>query len=117
MSSGDEMDPAGPAAEQNAMPSAADRFLESSSAEETIHRMSRRSVVWAGVAIAAGFAGWKWLTTREEDNGIPWPLRRALQTNETLAESYFNANRTSPTFDDHLATVPRVNGDEGIEAD
>ena len=65
--------------------------------------------------IAGCIAGWKWLRNQPEDNGVPKPLRAALNNNEGIF-SYFLRN-------DHLAkafplsaTVQKVkvNGDAGM---
>src|SRR6516225_6053654 len=53
--------------------------------EREMRRHTRRSFLWAAAAAAAGLSGWRWLTTRREDDGIPWPLRRALEINEQLS--------------------------------
>jgi DMSO/TMAO reductase YedYZ molybdopterin-dependent catalytic subunit len=82
-----------------------------------MHKKSRRSFLELGISAATGFAGWKWLTTRPEIGGRPYPLRRALEFNETLAKSYFKETRLAPTFPRDMAREPRVNGEEGLPAD
>jgi hypothetical protein len=57
---------------------------------------SRRSFLVLGVSAAAGIAGWNWLTTRPQVGGLPYPLRRALEFNEALAENYFEDGRQGP---------------------
>jgi hypothetical protein len=75
---------------------------------------SRRSFLVTGISAAAGVAGWKWLRTRPEVGDLPYPLRRTLEFNERLAESYFNESRLAPTFPREMAREPRVNGEEGL---
>jgi len=75
---------------------------------------SRRSFLMMGVSAAAALAGWKWLTTRPEVGDVPYPLRRALEFNETFSESYFEEARLAPTFPREMAREPRVNGEEGL---
>jgi DMSO/TMAO reductase YedYZ molybdopterin-dependent catalytic subunit len=75
---------------------------------------SRRSFLLLGIGATAGFAGWNWLTTRSGVGGVPYPLRRALEFNETLAETAFKATRLAPTFPREMAREPRVNGGEGL---
>src|SRR5438874_6672505 len=82
-----------------------------------MRKQSRRSFLALGASAAAGFAGWTWLTTRPEIGGRPYPLRRALQFNERLAESYFEEARLAPTFPRAMAREPRVNGGEGLPAE
>jgi DMSO/TMAO reductase YedYZ molybdopterin-dependent catalytic subunit len=89
----------------------------SEEAEQAIRRMSRRSFLWGGVTVAAGFAGWKWLTTRRDEDGIAWPFRRALELNEQLARDYFSGARLAPTFPRADAREPRANGDVGLSED
>ena len=82
---------------------------------QEMRRLSRRSFLWGGAAAAAGLGGWRWLATRRADEGIAWPLRRALEINEQLARDYFRPARLAPTFARELAREPRVNGDIGLE--
>src|SRR6516162_1481536 len=77
--------------------------------------ITRRAFAVAGIAAALGVGSWKWVRTREPEDGIPWPLRRMLRFNERLASSYFNPSRLAPTFPAGVAAEPRVNGDIGQE--
>jgi hypothetical protein len=77
---------------------------------------SRRSFLAMGIGAAAGFAGCKWLTSRPDVGGVPYPLRRALEFNETVSESYFDEARLAPTFPRQMARELRVNGGEGLPA-
>lgn len=85
--------------------------------ERQMHRMSRRSFLWGGVALAAGFTGWRWLISRRQDEGLPWPMRRALEVNEQFARDYFSIARLAPTFPVSSLTEARVNGDLGLGQD
>jgi hypothetical protein len=85
--------------------------------ERQTRRLSRRGFMWSAAAAAAGFGGWRWLVTRREDDGIPWPLRRVHEINEQLARDYFHASRLAPTFPREQAGMPRVNGDIGLDDD
>src|SRR5436853_3506014 len=66
--------------------------------DKELRRRTRRDFIVAGVAAAAGIGGWKWLTTRPEEDGVPWPLRRVLEMNERIASAYFSPKRLSPEF-------------------
>ena len=85
--------------------------------ERQIRRISRRSFLWAGVAVVAGFEGWRWLIGRRSDDGVPWPFRRTLEVNEQLARDYFNPSRLAPTFPRSQAMEPKANGDYGLDND
>jgi DMSO/TMAO reductase YedYZ molybdopterin-dependent catalytic subunit len=69
------------------------------------------------VTVLAGFAGWRWLVTRSEEDRLPWPLRRALEFNERVARGIFHGSRRSPEFPRSAARMPRVNGTIGLESD
>ncbi len=85
--------------------------------EGQVRQKSRRSFLIGGLAILGSFGGWRWLTTRREDDGIIWPLRRALEVNEQLSRDYFGSSRLAATFPPDMAREPRVNGDEGMDED
>ena len=44
-----------------------------------LRRMTRRGFAWGGAAALAGLTGWRWVATRSEEDGLPWPLRRVLE--------------------------------------
>ena len=67
-----------------------------------------------GTGAVAGVAAWEWLGRRPRLEGLSWPLRRMLETNETLARAYFNTSRLSPTFRGSDLTRVRVNGRHGL---
>jgi len=78
---------------------------------------SRRSFLGWGAGVVAGFGAFRWLTSRREIDGLPWPFRTALEVNEELAHDYFSAERLSPTFAPDRVGPDRVNGDLGLDAD
>ncbi len=82
--------------------------------DRLVRRMSRRGFIAAGVAAAAGYAGWKWLRARPRIDGLEWPLRRTLQLNETLSEAYFSPKRLSPIFPPSRIVKARINGHLGL---
>jgi DMSO/TMAO reductase YedYZ molybdopterin-dependent catalytic subunit/thiosulfate reductase cytochrome b subunit len=75
---------------------------------------SRRSFLTLAIGAAAAAAGWKWLTTRPEIGGLPSPVRRGLEFNESLALRAFSEARLAPMFPREMAREPRVNGGEGM---
>jgi len=80
-----------------------------------MRRMSRRSFVWAGIAALGAYGGVRWLASRQEDLGTPWPFRRALDANEGLAMDYFGPQRLAPTFSKSAITELRLNEIIGME--
>ena len=68
-----------------------------------------------GAAALAGLVGWRWLVTRSEEDGLPWPFRRVLGLNERLARAAFRTSPTAPEFPRGAARRPRVNGRIGLD--
>ena len=83
--------------------------------EKELHRLSRRGFLTAAVAAGAGYAGWKWLRTRPRVEGVEWPLRRMLESNERLSRAYFDPDRLSPNFRRDDITRARINGRLGMQ--
>jgi DMSO/TMAO reductase YedYZ molybdopterin-dependent catalytic subunit len=83
--------------------------------EPRLRRLSRRGFAYAGAAALTGLAGWRWLVTRSEEDGLPWPFRRVLGLNERLARTTFSAGRLAPEFRRSAARQPRVNGQIGLD--
>jgi molybdopterin-dependent oxidoreductase-like protein protein len=81
-----------------------------------MRQKSRRSFLGLAAGLVAGSGTLEWLTSRREIDGIPWPFRKALETNEQLARDYFSTRRLAPTFAPDRAGGDRVNGDLGLEA-
>jgi DMSO/TMAO reductase YedYZ molybdopterin-dependent catalytic subunit len=79
-----------------------------------MRRMTRRSFLTGGIAALAGLAGWQWVRTRSEDDGVPWPLRRVLRFNERLARAAFRDGSMAATFPAEQAEEPRINGTYGL---
>jgi DMSO/TMAO reductase YedYZ molybdopterin-dependent catalytic subunit len=77
--------------------------------------MSRRGFAWGGAAAVAGWAGWRWLMTRDEDGGLIWPLRRVLELDERLARAGFRSDRRAPQWPAQRGRMPRVNGLAGLQ--
>jgi DMSO/TMAO reductase YedYZ molybdopterin-dependent catalytic subunit len=79
-----------------------------------MRKKSRRSFIVMTLGAAAGVAGWEWLKTRPKAGDLSYPLRRTLEFNERLGESYFKEARLTPTFPHELAREPRLTGNEGL---
>jgi DMSO/TMAO reductase YedYZ molybdopterin-dependent catalytic subunit len=83
--------------------------------QRELKRLSRRGFITLGTGAVATYGLWKWLRSRPKEAGIEWPLRRALSTNEGLAESYFSTARLNRTYPPSaVMRVPRINGGEGL---
>lgn len=85
--------------------------------EAQMKARSRRSFLWGALAVGTSYGGLNWLKTRRMEDGIPWPLRRVLQTNESLARDFFDTSRLAPTFAASRIDPLRANGDVGLDAD
>ncbi|HYI11637.1 MAG TPA: molybdopterin-dependent oxidoreductase [Thermoanaerobaculia bacterium] len=85
--------------------------------EKELKRITRRGFFTAGVAALAGFGGYKWLRSRSRDGGLEWPLRRALDLNQSLGQSFFSSSRLSPTFRPSDITRARINGRLGLKGE
>ena len=81
-------------------------------------RKTRRSLITGGIAALAGAGAWGWLASREEDNGIHWPLRRGLQFDEKLSRALFRGEHGAPEFSKSEAVGDvRINSDIGNSPD
>lgn len=85
--------------------------------DRELRRMTRRGFLVAGIAAGAGYASWSWLRSRPKIDGVPWPFRRALELNESLATAYFSGARLSRTFRRDEVTQARINGGLGLSPD
>ena len=89
--------------------------LSGVAAEQEMRRLTRRSFTVGAIAAAAGLGGWGWLTTTAPEDGLPWPLRRMLHFNHSLAEGYSSPRHLAPTFPRAAAQgQPRTNGLVGL---
>jgi DMSO/TMAO reductase YedYZ molybdopterin-dependent catalytic subunit len=84
--------------------------------DRRLRRLSRRVFILGGAASVAAVVGWRWLVTRGDEGGLPWPLRRVLEFDEQLARGLFRPSRLSPQFPRFAARMPRVNGSIGLNA-
>jgi DMSO/TMAO reductase YedYZ molybdopterin-dependent catalytic subunit len=82
--------------------------------EAEIRRLSRRSFGVGAIAALLGGGAAGWVATREQEDGIPWPLRRVLRFNEGFSQTIFSPQRLAPEFARELAVEPRVNGRVGL---
>ncbi|HEV8628767.1 MAG TPA: molybdopterin-dependent oxidoreductase, partial [Thermoanaerobaculia bacterium] len=79
-------------------------------------RLSRRGFFTLAAGGAAAVLGWRYLISRPGEQGIPWPFRRVLQTNEALWEALWNPARRAPSYPRSAAArFPRINGMLGLD--
>lgn len=83
---------------------------------DQMKRISRRSFIWAGAAILGTYGGFRFLNSRRQADGLPWPLRRGLDLNEDVWTDAFSKTAMAPTFGKSERTVARVN-DIGLAPD
>lgn len=90
--------------------------INQSEINQDLQSMTRRSFATGGAAALLGGAGLWWIKRAARDDGIPWPLRKALQFNQRLSQAYYGPSRLAPTFDLSQAKEPRVNGQIGLRS-
>jgi DMSO/TMAO reductase YedYZ molybdopterin-dependent catalytic subunit len=90
---------------------------EGEDAERQMRRISRRSFLWGAAAVGAGLGGLRWLDTRRTEDGLVWPLRRVLETNEDVWRDLSSNSRLATTFPASRIEPLRANGDIGLGED
>lgn len=83
--------------------------------EAEMRRLTRRSFTTGAIAALAGGSALAWLNSRAFDDGVRWPLRRALEFNERVAQALYRPTRLAPEFPIEQAVEPRVNGQIGLQ--
>jgi DMSO/TMAO reductase YedYZ molybdopterin-dependent catalytic subunit len=87
-------------------------------AEQQMQRITRRSLLVGGAATLAGLGAWRWLTTASPEDGAPWPLRRVLRFNQSVAESLGSPHHLAPVFPPERVEGPaRINGEIGLSGE
>ncbi len=84
--------------------------------ERDMGRRTRRGFLIGGITALGAIGGWEWLRTRRPDSGIPWPLRRVLDTNEEIARDYFQTRRLAAEYPvSDAPKILRINERIGME--
>jgi DMSO/TMAO reductase YedYZ molybdopterin-dependent catalytic subunit len=107
--------PTPPASAAGSSDNAAAPLPSADAALAEARRRSRRAFIGLGLASLAGIGGWRWLISQPDDQGIPHPLRQALDANSRLSQAYFKETRLAPEFARSRARTPRKNGDVGLD--
>lgn len=94
------------------------RTADDAAVEREMRLRSRRAFLIGGAAMVAGYGGWRWLRSRPYVDGTPAPFRDVLGFNESVARRlFFDDAHLAPTFPSRQATMPRYNGDIGLDDD
>lgn len=88
--------------------------LSDAEVEAKLRTLSRRGFAIAGAAVAGTLLAWRWVLRAAEDEGLPWPLRRALETNEHISETLFSRRQLAPSFPRTAVEPLRENGMFGL---
>lgn len=88
-----------------------------SETKSTEPKISRRSFVWAGAYAVGVFGGVKWLASRRDIDGTPWPFRKALEVNEGIWGDAFDPRKKTHEFPESSITATRANGTDGLDED
>ena len=91
-------------------------ILPDDQATQLIKKRSRRGFLIGGLAAAAGFGGYEWLTKAEDQDGVPWPQRSVLDFNRKLSQAYLSDSHLMPTYSASQIEPLKANGNYGLEA-
>ncbi|MDQ3252498.1 MAG: molybdopterin-dependent oxidoreductase [Acidobacteriota bacterium] len=83
-------------------------------AKRDINRRARRTFLIGGAAAIAGYAGYRYLWSTPDADGVPSAFRRAFNLNEQVSQAYFSPQRLAPEFPRSRVGNLRVNGGEGM---
>jgi DMSO/TMAO reductase YedYZ molybdopterin-dependent catalytic subunit len=85
--------------------------------ESAVRRRMLKAFGWFSVAAAVPFVSYNWITRSPKAMGMLKPLRDVLNTNETIARTYFSDTHLVRTFAvDDAAKKARVNGYDGLKS-
>jgi DMSO/TMAO reductase YedYZ molybdopterin-dependent catalytic subunit len=91
--------------------------LPDEEAQNFFRSHTRRAFLAAGIAAAAGAGAYEWLSTRKQEDRVPWPQRRVLRGNETLAHGYLSDQHLARTYERLDIRPLKPNGDYGLDDD
>ncbi|MBV8070244.1 MAG: molybdopterin-dependent oxidoreductase [Acidobacteriaceae bacterium] len=85
--------------------------------QREIRARTRRDFLIGGLAAAAGFGAYEWITNARQVDGVPWPQRRILDFNGRLARGYLRDSHLMPTYTADRVQYLKPNGNDGLDAD
>ena len=83
--------------------------------ESQLRRLLAEGSPWGERRRLVGVAGLRWVVTRSDEHGLPWPSRRVLGFNERAPSGASRGSRRAHQFLRTSARLPRVNGQIGID--
>jgi DMSO/TMAO reductase YedYZ molybdopterin-dependent catalytic subunit len=89
--------------------------LPDEEATKELGRRSRRDFLIGGLAAVGAVGAYEWITRAKEENGVPWPQRRALEFNGKLAHGYLDNSHFMTTYSPAEVGRLKANGDIGME--
>ena len=90
-------------------------LLPDEEAKQKLRDKTRRSFLVGGVGTAAAFGFYKWVTSAEDVDGVPWPQRRVLDANGKLSHAYLSDHHLMPTYSPSQVGGVKPNGNIGME--
>jgi len=91
--------------------------LPENEARDLFRKQSRRAFLTAGITTVAAVGGYGWMRSRPQENQVPWPERRILRVNESIAKSYLSDGHLAPTYSASEIGKLRPNGNYGLDDD
>jgi DMSO/TMAO reductase YedYZ molybdopterin-dependent catalytic subunit len=79
--------------------------------------ISRRSFLWACVAVESAYVGLRWMDHQPDSNGVAAPFRKGQDLNRAVWSRLYSPDRLVPTYGPSDVTEERVNGDDGLSDD
>ncbi|MBA3829172.1 MAG: molybdopterin-dependent oxidoreductase [Taibaiella sp.] len=93
-------------------------FKKELATEKQIRRRTAISFLIFFLLLAAGYAGWRWLYTQPDSDGVQKPLRYGLQKDEEIFGSIFSKKTIAKNYPkEKAAKSVRVNGNIGMSND
>ena len=89
--------------------------LSTEDAKAELRKRTRRGFLIGGAAAIASIAGYEWMKSREDDDGIPHLERRVLNANGRLAHGYLSDHHLMPTFAPEDVRPLKQNGNIGVD--